>query len=203
MAAAVDRKTVVVAGSAPGFPHGVLDPIAELSEMARSRHVGFHADASAFDQSFYLHALRIPAYVPDISVRMPILTGGFSAAWAKKAALPSLCATLLSEGESHLRNVPKLRDIDTTAALLRFLGRECTVDAPSVLGVLSLIRFPAHVQPLRVGEAGVRTSTIRSVSTKSGRSGALVFVTVRHELSGANGLALLGNFVRHCAVARV
>jgi UDP-N-acetylglucosamine 1-carboxyvinyltransferase len=42
---------------------------------------------------------------------------------AKNAALPILCATLLSDGESLLRNVPKLRDIDTTAALLRFLGR--------------------------------------------------------------------------------
>lgn len=45
-------------------------------------------------------------------------------------------------------------------------------------------------QPLRVGEQGVRTSTIRSVSAKSGRSGALVFVTVRHEVSGDSGLAL-------------
>ena len=43
---------------------------------------------------------------------------------AKNAALPILCATLLSDGESLLRNVPQLRDIDTTAALLRFLGRE-------------------------------------------------------------------------------
>ena len=34
-----------------------------------------------------------------------------------------MCATLLSDGESKLRNVPALRDIDTTSALLRFLGR--------------------------------------------------------------------------------
>ncbi len=43
-----------------------------------------------------------------------------------------LCATLLSDGASRLRNVPKLRDIDTTAALLRFLGRDVSVDAPVV-----------------------------------------------------------------------
>jgi UDP-N-acetylglucosamine 1-carboxyvinyltransferase len=60
------------------------------------------------------------------------LSGTIRISGAKNAALPILCATLLSEGESHLRNVPKLRDIDTTAALLRFLGRECAVDAPSV-----------------------------------------------------------------------
>jgi UDP-N-acetylglucosamine 1-carboxyvinyltransferase len=51
---------------------------------------------------------------------------------AKNAALPILCATLLSDGPSLLRNVPGLRDIDTTAALLRFLGRDVTVAIPEV-----------------------------------------------------------------------
>jgi UDP-N-acetylglucosamine 1-carboxyvinyltransferase len=60
------------------------------------------------------------------------LKGNVRISGAKNAALPILCATLLSDGASRLRNVPKLRDIDTTAALLRFLGREVTVDAPEV-----------------------------------------------------------------------
>ncbi len=60
------------------------------------------------------------------------LAGTIPISGAKNAALPILCATLLSDGESLLRNVPKLRDIATTAALLRFLGRGVTVDAPLV-----------------------------------------------------------------------
>jgi UDP-N-acetylglucosamine 1-carboxyvinyltransferase len=60
------------------------------------------------------------------------LHGTIRVSGAKNAALPILCATLLSDGESLLRNVPKLRDIDTTAALLRFLGRDVQVDAPLV-----------------------------------------------------------------------
>jgi UDP-N-acetylglucosamine 1-carboxyvinyltransferase len=60
------------------------------------------------------------------------LYGTIRVSGAKNAALPILCATLLSDGESLLRNVPKLRDIDTTAALLRFLGRNVEVDAPLV-----------------------------------------------------------------------
>src|SRR5690349_11630749 len=47
------------------------------------------------------------------------LKGNVRISGAKNAALPILCATLLSDGASKLRNVPKLRDIDTTAALLR------------------------------------------------------------------------------------
>ena len=34
-------NTIVVVGSAPCFPHGVIDPIEELSEIARERGVGF------------------------------------------------------------------------------------------------------------------------------------------------------------------
>jgi UDP-N-acetylglucosamine 1-carboxyvinyltransferase len=60
------------------------------------------------------------------------LVGNVRISGAKNAALPILCATLLSDGASLLRNVPALRDIDTTAALLRFLGRGVTVEAPLV-----------------------------------------------------------------------
>ena len=44
--------------------------------------------------------------------------------------------------------------------------------------------------PLRVGEAVQRVSRIASVSHKAGRTGDLVFVLVRHEVSNAQGLAL-------------
>jgi UDP-N-acetylglucosamine 1-carboxyvinyltransferase len=61
-----------------------------------------------------------------------VLRGNVRISGAKNAALPILCATLLSDGASRLRNVPDLRDIATTAALLRFLGREVKVAAPEV-----------------------------------------------------------------------
>jgi UDP-N-acetylglucosamine 1-carboxyvinyltransferase len=60
------------------------------------------------------------------------LSGNIRVSGAKNAALPILCATLLSEGESLLRNVPGLRDIETTAALLRTLGRDVSLDIPEV-----------------------------------------------------------------------
>jgi glutamate/tyrosine decarboxylase-like PLP-dependent enzyme len=42
---ALTRNTTVIVGSAPSFPHGMIDPIGELSEIARQHHVGFHTDA--------------------------------------------------------------------------------------------------------------------------------------------------------------
>lgn len=46
------------------------------------------------------------------------------------------------------------------------------------------------LQPLKLGETVTKASTIQKVESKTGRSGTLVFVTVRHELSGGSGLAI-------------
>jgi UDP-N-acetylglucosamine 1-carboxyvinyltransferase len=50
------------------------------------------------------------------------LNGTVSTSGAKNAALPILFATLLAEGEHIFRNVPRLKDIDSTADLLESLG---------------------------------------------------------------------------------
>lgn len=73
MRAAMNRNTIVVVGSAPAFPHGVVDPIEELSEMARSRGVGFHSDAclGGFVLPF---AERLGADVPAFDFRLPGVT---------------------------------------------------------------------------------------------------------------------------------
>ncbi len=45
-------------------------------------------------------------------------------------------------------------------------------------------------KPLVIGETVSRISTVTKVEHKSGRSGELVFVTVRHEMTGETGLAI-------------
>ncbi len=50
-------------------------------------------------------------------------------------------------------------------------------------------RFEFH-EPLKVGDEITRASRITNVSAKSGRSGTLVFVTVRHEIRNAAGVAM-------------
>ncbi len=42
---AVTKNTIVMVGSAPSFPHGAVDPISELSEIALKKGIGFHTDA--------------------------------------------------------------------------------------------------------------------------------------------------------------
>jgi glutamate/tyrosine decarboxylase-like PLP-dependent enzyme len=43
--AAITDNTIVIVGSAPSFPHGTIDPIEQLSEIARDHDIGFHTDA--------------------------------------------------------------------------------------------------------------------------------------------------------------
>lgn len=60
------------------------------------------------------------------------LTGDVTISGAKNAALPILFATLLAEQPSVLRNVPQLKDIDTTFKLLRLFGAEVERDGDAV-----------------------------------------------------------------------
>jgi hydroxyacyl-ACP dehydratase HTD2-like protein with hotdog domain len=60
-------------------------------------------------------------------------------------------------------------------------------DLPRRMWAGGRVRFLA---PLQAGEAITRTSTILKVEEKSGGSGRLVFVTVRHVIAGPAGVAI-------------
>ncbi|KAL9671116.1 hypothetical protein QQ045_008682 [Rhodiola kirilowii] len=40
----INRNTILIVGSAPGFPHGIIDPIQELGELASSYGICLHVD---------------------------------------------------------------------------------------------------------------------------------------------------------------
>ena len=65
------------------------------------------------------------------------LNGEVAIAGAKNAALPELCAALLTDEPVRLANVPQLRDVSTTLKLLRTMGAAASHDAsdPSLVTV--------------------------------------------------------------------
>jgi sphinganine-1-phosphate aldolase len=70
---AITPNTVVIVGSAPSFPHGAIDPIPELSEMARQNDIGFHTDACL--GGFVLPwAEKLGYPVPVFDFRLPGVT---------------------------------------------------------------------------------------------------------------------------------
>jgi UDP-N-acetylglucosamine 1-carboxyvinyltransferase len=56
------------------------------------------------------------------------LSGSVRVSGAKNAALPILCASILTEGTLRVRNVPHLRDVTTTLSLLGQMGVEVSLD---------------------------------------------------------------------------
>lgn len=58
----------------------------------------------------------------------PSLEGEISISGAKNAALPILCASLLTAGTLRLTNVPQLRDVLTTQKLLQGMGMRVMTD---------------------------------------------------------------------------
>ncbi|KAK5584896.1 hypothetical protein RB653_006514 [Dictyostelium firmibasis] len=42
---AINKNTILVAGSAVNFPHGIIDPIVEIAKLAKDNDIGCHVDA--------------------------------------------------------------------------------------------------------------------------------------------------------------
>ncbi|MDP6564026.1 MAG: pyridoxal-dependent decarboxylase [Alphaproteobacteria bacterium] len=70
LAAATDGQTMMLVGSAPCFPHGVVDPIAELGELAAERDIWLHVDAcvGGYLAPFFQ---RIGRPVPEFDFAIP------------------------------------------------------------------------------------------------------------------------------------
>lgn len=70
MAAAVGPRTLMLVGSAPCFPYGLVDPIAELSDLALARNVWLHVDACV--GGYFAPFARMNGVpVPDFDFALP------------------------------------------------------------------------------------------------------------------------------------
>jgi glutamate/tyrosine decarboxylase-like PLP-dependent enzyme len=70
---AITRNSIVLVGSAPSFPHGMVDPIEALSELAAEKGIGFHTDACL--GGFVLPwAEQLGYEVPRFDFRLPGVT---------------------------------------------------------------------------------------------------------------------------------
>ncbi len=71
--AALTPNTILIVASAPSYPHGVVDPICEMAEIAMENGVPFHVDACM--GGFMLPFVRRLGYpVPDFDFTVPGVT---------------------------------------------------------------------------------------------------------------------------------
>lgn len=73
MRKAITPETILMVGSAPAYPHGVVDPIRELAAIAQEHGILFHVDACV--GGFMLPFVRKLGYrVPDFDLSVPGVT---------------------------------------------------------------------------------------------------------------------------------
>lgn len=70
---AINKNTVAIVGSAPSFPHGIIDPIEELSSLALENGIGFHTD-SCLGGFVLPWATKLGYPVPKFDFRLPGVT---------------------------------------------------------------------------------------------------------------------------------
>jgi sphinganine-1-phosphate aldolase len=73
MRRALSPRTIALVASAPCFPHGVIDPVEQIAELAREHDLGLHVDACL--GGFVLPwARRLGRAVPEFDFALPAVT---------------------------------------------------------------------------------------------------------------------------------
>ena len=102
MAKAIGWRTIGIVASAPQYPHGVIDPIAELGELAMEKKLPLHVDACV--GGFVLPWLeRIGRPIPKWDFRVPGVTS-ISADLHKYAYAGKGASTLLWRSIEDMRH---------------------------------------------------------------------------------------------------
>ncbi len=173
VAAAIGKRTIAVVGSAPGFPHGVVDPIADLSELAREHDVGFHTDACL--GGFVLPwAERLGYPVPPFDFRLPGVTS-MSADTHKYGYAAKGTSVVLYRGRS-LRRSQYFVSTDWPGGIYT-----SPTLAGSRPGALSAAAWAAMVS---LGENGYLEATRRILETAA---------VIREGIEEIDGLEVLGD----------
>lgn len=69
----ITDRTAIIVGSAPNYPHGMVDPIPELAALAAARNIHFHTDACV--GGFILPFLeKLGFAIPPFDFRVPGVT---------------------------------------------------------------------------------------------------------------------------------
>ncbi len=143
MEAAIDADTILLVGSAPNFPYGMIDPIAELSRIALTRDLWLYRSAElAAYQPFEYNDWPSGRFLTTtlVGTRPP---GGVAAAWA----------TLRHLGKSGYCSIAKelLEGVDLYRAARGWL--------------LSLVKRPRAIHRM-MSMLHIDTQALRSVSTE-------------------------------------
>lgn len=153
---AITKNTIVIVGSAPSFPHGMIDPIERLSELAKEKSIGFHTDACL--GGFVLPwARKLGCDVPTFDFTLPGVTS-ISADTHKYGYAPKGTSVILYRG-SDLRHYQYFKAADWSGGL--YFSPTLAGSRP---GALSAACWASMVA---IGQHGYMQATQRIMQTAS------------------------------------
>ena len=155
-AALVGERTALVVGSAPSYPHGVIDPIPELAAIAAARGVPFHTDACV--GGFLLPFLeRLGHPVPPWDFRVPGVTT-VSADVHKYGYCNKGASVLLHRRRADLRRDQLFRYDDWPGGLYVSFGIAGTRPAAPIAAAWSVMQFLGEEGYLRLQRSVLDTT---------------------------------------------
>ena len=99
---AIDQNTIMLVGSAPAFPYGVIDPIVDIGRLAQNKDIWLHVDACV---GGYLAPFvkRIGRAVPDFDFSVPGVSS-LSADLHKFGFTPKPASTVFYRGADQAKH---------------------------------------------------------------------------------------------------
>ena len=104
MGEACDGATIMMVGSARSFPHGIIDPIAALGEIAAAKDIWLHTDACVggyFAPFARMNGVDVPPFDFEVAGVCSISADLHKYGYAAKGA-----STVLFRSEAHYRHMP-------------------------------------------------------------------------------------------------
>jgi glutamate/tyrosine decarboxylase-like PLP-dependent enzyme len=104
MAGACDEQTIMLVGSAPNFPYGTIDPIADLGKIAASKDIWLHVDACVggyFAPFARMNGVPVPPFDFEVPAVRSISADLHKYGYAAKGA-----STVLFRSEELYRHMP-------------------------------------------------------------------------------------------------
>ncbi len=156
MRQAITSRTILMAGSAPSYPHGVVDPIEQLAAAAQSVGILFHTDACV--GGFVLPFVRKLGYpVPGFDFSVPGVTS--VSADLHKYAYAAKGASVILYRTSELRRGQFFATADWSGGIYASPGLSGTRPGGAIAAAWAILKFLGEEGYLRITDTVMKTVT--------------------------------------------
>jgi sphinganine-1-phosphate aldolase len=155
MRQAITSRTILMVGSAPSYPHGVVDPIEPLAAAARSVGILFHTDACV--GGFVLPFVRRLGYpVPGFDFSVPGVTS--ISADLHKYAYAAKGASVILYRTPELRRGQFFATVDWSGGIYASPGLSGTRPGGAIAAAWAVLNFLGEEGYLRITDTVMKTA---------------------------------------------